>query len=94
MNINVRILTIFMKILVNLITRVNLQFEKYMKNGEEYVKIKTFKVKFQPEKVHLIFKNLFDGDPVLGKNIHLILYFKLPKFTFLIFFISLREFIK
>ncbi|XP_043468294.1 protein takeout-like [Leptopilina heterotoma] len=52
--------------MLNLITRVNLQFEKYTKNGEEYAKIKTFKVKFIPEKVHLIFKNLFDGDPVLA----------------------------
>lgn len=63
---------------MNLITKCNLQFEKYMKNGDEYVKIKTFKVKFVPEKVHLIFKNLFDGDPVLGINI----YFKLSKFLY------------
>lgn len=43
-------------------------FEKYEKDGETYLKLKQFTVKFSPEKVLLRFDNLFDGDPVLGKN--------------------------
>ncbi|XP_033215631.1 protein takeout-like [Belonocnema kinseyi] len=53
--------------MLHLKTRSTMYFEKYEKDGEAYMKIKQFNVKFSPEKVLLRFDNLFDGDPVLAK---------------------------
>ncbi|CAK9811569.1 Protein takeout [Anthophora plagiata] len=44
--------------------------EKYEKNGEMYLKVKKFVVKFSPARVNLRFENLFDGDTVLGEQMN------------------------
>ena len=54
-------------IVVNLKSENSVQFETYKKEGETYMRVKEFKVKFTPMKVLLKFENLFDGDPTLGK---------------------------
>lgn len=40
--------------------------EKYEKNGETYLKIKKYGVKFSPARINLQFDNLFNGDKILG----------------------------
>lgn len=40
--------------------------EKYEKNGETYLKIKKYGVKFNPARINLQFDNLFNGDKILG----------------------------
>lgn len=45
-------------------------FEKYQKNGEDYLKVKNYVVKFSPDRVTLRFDNLFDGDSVLGEQMN------------------------
>lgn len=44
--------------------------EKYQKNGETYLRIKKYVVKFDPARVTLRFDNLFDGDNVLGEQMN------------------------
>ncbi|KAK0176778.1 hypothetical protein PV328_000883 [Microctonus aethiopoides] len=44
--------------------------EKFEKNGEIYMKIKKFLVKLSPEKIHLHFSNLFNGDKLLGNQMN------------------------
>ncbi|XP_029038213.2 protein takeout-like [Osmia bicornis bicornis] len=44
--------------------------EKYQKNGETYLRVKKFGVKFSPARVTLRFENLFDGDSVLGEQMN------------------------
>ncbi|XP_017893279.1 protein takeout-like [Ceratina calcarata] len=44
--------------------------EKYQKNGETYLRIKKYVVKFNPSRVTLRFENLFDGDSILGEQMN------------------------
>ncbi|XP_003397291.1 protein takeout [Bombus terrestris] len=44
--------------------------EKYEKNGETYLKIKKYGVKFNPARINLQFDNLFDGDKILGPQLN------------------------
>lgn len=44
--------------------------EKYTKNGDTYLKIKKFVVKFNPARVALQFDNLFEGDNLLGEQMN------------------------
>ena len=41
--------------------------EMVVKNGEEFLKVKNFKMKTEPKKVKFHFGNLFGGEPTLGK---------------------------
>lgn len=54
------------KYLDDLKSHNELSCEKYEKNGETYLKIKKYKVKLNPGRLHLQFDNLFDGDKTLG----------------------------
>ncbi|XP_003488074.1 protein takeout-like [Bombus impatiens] len=44
--------------------------EKYEKNGETYLKIKKYGVKFSPARINLQFDNLFNGDKILGPQLN------------------------
>ncbi|XP_015592818.1 protein takeout [Cephus cinctus] len=44
--------------------------EKYEKDGETYVRVKKYDIKFNPRKVILQFDNLFEGDTVLGEQMN------------------------
>ena len=52
--------------LVDLTTRHELTGEPVVKDGETYMRIKKYKVKFEPKLVKLYFENLFNGDKRLG----------------------------
>lgn len=54
----------------NLRTHNDIYCEKYQKNGETYLRVKKFDVKFSPARVTLQFDNLFDGDTVLGDQMN------------------------
>lgn len=54
------------KYLDDLKSRNEISCEKYEKNGETYLKIKKYKVRFNPARLHLQFDNLFNGDKTLG----------------------------
>lgn len=54
----------------NLKSHNELFCEKYEKNGETYLKIKKYAVKFNPSRVTLQFDNLFDGDKILGQQLN------------------------
>lgn len=45
-------------------------FEKHQKNGEDYLRVTKYVVKFHPSRVTLRFENLFDGDSVLGEQMN------------------------
>nr|XP_026501367.1 protein takeout-like [Vanessa tameamea] len=59
--------------MVNLIVKHDLIGEPIKKDGETYMHIKDYKVKFIPEKVSLQFSNLFNGDKRLGDQMNLFL---------------------
>ncbi|XP_003703683.1 take-out-like carrier protein [Megachile rotundata] len=54
----------------NLRTHNDIHCEKYQKNGETYLRVKKFDVKFSPSRVTLRFENLFDGDTLLGEQMN------------------------
>ncbi|XP_011306432.1 protein takeout-like [Fopius arisanus] len=56
--------------MLNLKTKNKFSGEKYEKDGETYMRIKKYKVKFNPEKVLLNFENLFDGNEALSKQMN------------------------
>lgn len=47
--------------------RVKMQAQKYQKNGETFLKFDQFKIKIQVGKNKINLKNLFNGDPSLGR---------------------------
>ncbi|KAG5675665.1 hypothetical protein PVAND_005552 [Polypedilum vanderplanki] len=47
--------------------RVKMQAKKYQKNGETYIKFDLFNIKIQVGKNKINLKNLFNGDPNLGR---------------------------
>jgi hypothetical protein len=47
--------------------RVKMQARKYQKNGETYMKFDLFNIKIQVGKNKINLKNLFNGDPNLGR---------------------------
>jgi hypothetical protein len=47
--------------------RVKMQAKKYQKNGETYMKFEKFNLKIQVGKNKINLKNLFNGDPSLGR---------------------------
>lgn len=47
-------------------THNDIYCEKYHKNGEIYLRVKKYIVKFFPSRVAMKFDNLFDGDSILG----------------------------
>ncbi|XP_076231190.1 take-out-like carrier protein [Calliopsis andreniformis] len=51
-------------------THNDIYCEKYQKNGETYLRIKKYVVKFSPKRVTLQFDNLFDGDSLLGEQMN------------------------
>lgn len=51
-------------------THNDIYCEKYQKNGDTYLRVKKFVVKFSPARVTLQFDNLFDGDTVLGEQMN------------------------
>lgn len=56
----------FLSFLDELKTHNDIYCEKYQKNGETYLRIKKYVVKFSPSRVTLQFDNLFEGDSILG----------------------------
>ena len=53
---------------VGLNTKSVMHCEKYEKDGETFLRMKNYDVKFTPTKVFLQFDNLFDGDALLSKH--------------------------
>lgn len=51
-------------------TRSEIFCEKYQKDGDTYLKVKKYIVKFTPKHVNLQFDNLFNGDNVLGEQMN------------------------
>ncbi|XP_012273717.1 protein takeout [Orussus abietinus] len=51
-------------------TKNTIYCEEYEKNGEKYLRVKKYDIKFHPRKVILQFDNLFDGDTVLGEEMN------------------------
>lgn len=47
--------------------RVKMQARKYQKNGETYMKFDLFNIRIQVGKNKINLKNLFNGDPSLGR---------------------------
>ncbi|XP_063987968.1 protein takeout-like [Diachasmimorpha longicaudata] len=56
--------------MLNLKTQNIFTGEKFEKDGETYMRITKYTVKFNPEKVLLKFDNLFDGDEVLSNQMN------------------------
>ncbi|XP_053985809.1 protein takeout-like [Hylaeus volcanicus] len=54
----------------NLKSHNDIYCEKYQKNGDTYLRIKKYVVKFFPAQVTLRFDNLFDGDTILGEQMN------------------------
>ncbi|KZC08042.1 PREDICTED: protein takeout-like [Dufourea novaeangliae] len=51
-------------------TQNEIHCEKYQKNGETYIRVTKYDVKFSPGRVTLRFDNLFDGDTILGEQMN------------------------
>ncbi|KAG6457843.1 hypothetical protein O3G_MSEX010520 [Manduca sexta] len=56
--------------MVNLVVKHDLIGEPVQRDGQTYMHMKDYKVKFIPEKVVLHFSNLFNGDKRLGENMN------------------------
>ncbi|CAH2237171.1 protein takeout [Pararge aegeria] len=59
--------------MVNLVVKHDLIGEPVVRDGETYMHIKDYKVKFVPGKVYLHFTNLFNGDKRLGDQMNIFL---------------------
>lgn len=57
-------------VLKNLVAKHELIGEPLKKNGELFMKLKLYNIKLIPEKVHFDFKNLFNGDKLLGDTMN------------------------
>lgn len=56
--------------LKNLVTKHEIIGEPVQENGELFMKIKLYKIKLVPEKVHFYFQNLFNGDKLLADTMN------------------------
>ncbi|KAI8441751.1 hypothetical protein MSG28_005449 [Choristoneura fumiferana] len=59
--------------MVNLVVKHDLIGEPVVRNGQTYMHIREYKVKFLPKRVYLHFTNLFNGDKRLGDQMNLFL---------------------
>ncbi|CAG9558885.1 unnamed protein product [Danaus chrysippus] len=59
--------------MVNLVVKHDLIGEPVVKDGETFMHIKDYRIKFIPEKVNLHFSNLFNGDKRLGDQMNIFL---------------------
>ncbi|XP_034827661.1 protein takeout-like [Maniola hyperantus] len=59
--------------MANLVVKHDLIGEPVVKDGETYMHIKDYRVKFIPGKVYLHFSNLFNGDKRLGDQMNIFL---------------------
>ncbi|XP_045503220.1 protein takeout-like [Colias croceus] len=59
--------------MVNLVVKHDLIGEPVVKDGETYMRIRDYRVKFIPQRVYLHFSNLFNGDKRLGDQMNLFL---------------------
>ncbi|XP_064292734.1 protein takeout isoform X2 [Plodia interpunctella] len=59
--------------MVNLVVKHDLIFEPVTRDGQIYMHMKDYRVKFIPERVILHFSNLFNGDKRLGDQMNLFL---------------------
>ncbi|KAJ2937935.1 hypothetical protein O0L34_g14208 [Tuta absoluta] len=59
--------------MVNLVVKHDLIGEPVVKNGQTFMHIKDYRVRFIPQKVILYFTNLFNGDKRLGDQMNLFL---------------------
>ncbi|XP_047522660.1 protein takeout [Pieris napi] len=59
--------------MVNLVVKHDLIGEPIERDGETYMRIRDYRVKFIPKKVHFQFTNLFNGDKRLGDRMNLFL---------------------
>ncbi|XP_023941992.1 protein takeout [Bicyclus anynana] len=59
--------------MVNLVVKHDLIGEPVVRDGQTYMHIKDYRVKFVPDKVHLHFSNLFNGDKRLGDQMNIFL---------------------
>lgn len=57
-------------VLKNLVAKHELIGEPVEKNGELFMKLKLYKIKLIPEKVSFDFRNLFNGDKLLGDTMN------------------------
>lgn len=64
-------LIFFLYISVNLVVKHDLIGEPVVRNGQTYMHIREYKVKFLPKRVYLHFTNLFNGDKRLGDQMNL-----------------------
>ncbi|XP_044764569.1 uncharacterized protein LOC123321130 [Coccinella septempunctata] len=53
--------------------RINMDVEKYTKNGDTYLKVTKLTIDAEPQRVYFKFDNLFDGNKLLGDNINRVL---------------------
>lgn len=56
--------------LADLTAAIHAEGEPMQKNGESYMKIKTFNVKFETSRLYIYLENLFNGDRALGDNMN------------------------
>ncbi|XP_024876958.1 protein takeout-like [Temnothorax curvispinosus] len=54
----------------DLITKHEIHYEKFQKDGETYMRSTKYMVNFIPKHVSLHFDNLFNGDNILGEQMH------------------------
>ncbi|XP_044745834.1 protein takeout-like isoform X2 [Coccinella septempunctata] len=53
--------------------KIDMDVEKYSKNGDTYLKVTKFTMDAEPERAYYQFDNLFDGNKLLGDNINRVL---------------------
>ncbi|XP_067000825.2 protein takeout [Anabrus simplex] len=56
--------------LADLVAVIHVQGEPYTKDGESYMKVQTFDVKFDTSRLYIHLGNLFNGDQALGDNMN------------------------
>ncbi|KAG7206396.1 hypothetical protein KM043_003758 [Ampulex compressa] len=54
----------------DLVSQNTIYCEQYQKDGEEYLRVKKYAIKFSPGRVTMQFDNLFGGDSVLGEQMN------------------------
>lgn len=51
-------------------TKHEAYYEKFEKDGDIYMRLTKYIIKFSPDHITLQFDNLFNGDPILGEQMH------------------------
>lgn len=56
--------------LTNLMTKHEMICEPFTKNGETYLRMKDYRIKLIPERMHIYLENLFNGDKTLSTTMN------------------------